>query len=530
MTDSFFEVSDVTVEERLHQYDDGGKPHRNEFILRFLIEQKAHKLGEVAEILSDTFDYNCSKSMVHRGKEHHDIRDPVNEGTLAAVMEQSDDSEQGQPPSFFLDRSDDNPVHPFDTDCFDESTVFGEGGIIERNAEPSTTARFTPPANSDSHSTSTDTTNSDFDSGTGVYKGPITPTAELQSNEWRVSRSDREHGLVAPPIETLKENSDVPQKYHTCGCGSCSERHFLDGTEGAIDCPFALPVTVAGARRIYQKTEGTRVANNVKGNDVRQAKQQYAKLMKADSAALRDDNHKQKDSGSFGSVNLRYEETTTVLVSLRIDATDSDDRLITPFKQLKDCKDAWQEARSQLPTGDDLHAFFWTIATTDEWASPHVHCYLWYTDSNDQVTEQQFKPTVETFVQTAKYPADAHLNDDGSLVDGTVRVEHDPLLADPTRLNTRVADGGFAGVTGETRGPKRLTDGDDVQSRGAIYVGTNLPKLALKGAETDADTEGAAFLQVCSDSRQTARGNTDFYLLSESLELLSDHESPIRAD
>jgi hypothetical protein len=263
----------------------------------------------------------------------------------------------------------------------------------------------------------------------------------------------------------------------------------------------------------------------VKGNDVTQARQQYAKLMKADSAALRDDNHRDRDGGTFASVNLRYEDTTTVLISLRIDATDGDNRLITPFKQLQDCKDAWQEARSQLPTGDDLHAFFWTVATTDEWASPHVHCYLWYTDPDDQVTEEQFKPTVQRFVQTASYPADAHLNDDGTLVEGTVRVEHEPLLADPKRLNTRLADSGFAGVMDETRGPKRLTDGDDVQSRGAIYVGKNLPKLALKGAETGGDTEGAAFLQVCSDNRQTARGNTDFYLLCESLEMLSDYES-----
>jgi hypothetical protein len=105
------------------------------------------------------------------------------------------------------------------------------------------------------------------------------------------------------------------------------------------------------------------------------------------------------------------------------------------------------------------------------------------------------------------------------LKEGTVRIEHDPLLVDPKRLgkrtDTTVTDA-FSDIL--TGGQARLNDGRYVQSRGAVYVGTQLPKLALKGAESDADVETAAFLDVANSGDNTAFGGGAFYEYSDVLD------------
>jgi len=248
--------------------------------------------------------------------------------------------------------------------------------------------------------------------------------------------------------------------------------------------------------------------------------------MKADSAALKRDGS-DTNTGQFVGGKSDYTDITTALVSLRLSPTDDDDRLVTPYRLVQDLKDAWAEARPNLPTNDDLIAYFWAIAGTDTWATPHVHCYLWYTDPNDDVHRDDFRPVVESFVKAATFPADAHIDDDGGLVNGVARVEHEPLLADPEALHTRLDDDAFADVVNQSTGPKRLTHGDDAQSQGAIYVGSQLPKLALAGAESDAETEAAVFVDVASDGRHTARGGGDFNFLANALDALSDHETPV---
>jgi len=331
--------------------------------------------------------------------------------------------------------------------------------------------------------------------------------------------------------------NDLPAKYHCCGCGECSESHFLDGMNGTVECPTPLPVTVAGARRIYRKTEGTRVAKDVAGNDVSLAKQQYAKLTKADSAAL-SQNGTVDDLGKYKRGKTSYEDITTVLVSLRVRNTDADDRLVTPYRLIQDVKDAWGEARSQLPTGsvnglpNDAYniAYYWTLAGTKDWASPHVHCYLWYGDPDDTINRELFKPSVQQFVEAATFPADCHLTDDGELVDGCVTVEHEPPLCDAERLSTRID--GITAFTDlqrdpDTTGPKRITDGCDEQSQGCIYVGAQLPRFALAGSEPPADVEFSSFLDATADGRQNARGSDSFYELADTLPKLSEHEDVI---
>ena len=505
---------DITDQQVREVASSEGKPHLQEPLLRFLIRKKILYPTEAAEVIQSAFEYDVSRQQVQYGMDKHGISKPAFHDVIR--NEDTTETEEGQPPRFLLERSDESPTHPLDTDCFDRTTVEG-GGDNEFCDETLLTAHYRSPSQQDSTVQATQTPDSPSDDFAGVLKGC----------PWRVSVDNREHSLIAPPHRA----DELKAKYQVCGCNWCPERTFLDGTNGAVQCDDPLPTTIAGAREIYRKTEGCRVVNDVVGNDVQRGKEQYGQVMRADSAAL-SVNGKKLNSTKFRRPKGDYDDITTVLLSLRLTNTDSQNRLITPHRQIADCMDSWAEARSRLPTdansglpSDTEHiAYHWLHTGTDDWGSVHVHCYLWYADPQDTITRELFKPAVSEFVERASFPADCHLTDDGELVDGCVRVENDPLLADPERMDSRIGDGAFDDVISDpnTTGPKRITDGSDEQSAGAIYQSTQLPKLALSGTEPDSAVEFASFIDAMDDDRNAVHGGGDFYLLARSLEALTE--------
>lgn len=494
--------------------DDGHKPHLQESLLHFLIRKKVLYPTEAANVIQSVFCYDVSRQNVEYGMSKYGINKPAFHDI---IRNDTNETEQGQPPRSLLERSDESPAHPLDTDSY-RITPEGCGGDDGFCGELLITAHSIPQSKDDSVSTTTEQPDSSLRS-----------FAHMDGSPWRFDKSNRESSLIAPPFESAM--NDLPSKYHACGCMDCPERTFLDGDGGSIDCPNPLPVTVAGARRIYSKTEGSRVAQDIAGNDVSLAEQRYATLTKADSGAL-SQNGNVPDLSKYKRGKNSYEDITTVLVSLRLTNKDAHDRLVTPYRLIQDCKDGWAEARSHLPTDSvsglpiDAHniAYYWTLAGTDAWASPHVHCYLWFGDPDDTVHQELFKPTVQQFTEAATFPADCHLTDDGDVVDGCVTVEHEPPLCDADRLSTRLDDGIF---TDSTTGPKRITDGCDEQTQGCVYLGCQLPWFALKGGELPASVEFASFLDAISDGRQNARGSDFFYELADILPKLSEHEEVI---
>jgi hypothetical protein len=436
-----------------------------------------------------------------------------------ADLREGDDTEPAQPPSFLLDRDDDNPVHPFDTEIHDPSSA--EEGWWSRGEDEETliTAHFVSSPDTDSTASRSDSQDSPSDPNSSPYK----TSTEWDPSAYRVGLNEREQSLVAPP--TTVEN--ISPRYRACGCGECDERHFLDGDGGTVECPTPVPVTVAGARRIYRKAEGGQYADESAGNDPQRGKEKYEKLSKADTTALWTDDG---NLGEYVRSKSDFDDITTVLISLRIPPTDNEDRLVTPYQQVVNTRDAWAEARGKLPTNNEdtvLSAYYWTFAGTEQWATPHVHAYLWIADPDDEVVPQDFRPVVTEFVESSAYARwDSHLESDdraAPLDDGTVRIEHEPLLVEPVGLHIDDVEGGaFADVKALEESPDRLTDDGHVQTRGAVYVGSQLPQLALAGRETPAEREAAAFFDVVSDGRQIARGNGDFYELAKHYHLLMD--------
>lgn len=500
---------------RLQELHDSGKPHHDKKVLKFLLQERDKSYREAADALQDVFNYSVHHTTVKKAADKRG----VNLSTFSAVTDllNGENTEPAQPPSYLLGRSDDTPVHPVDTDCFETTNeVWGEIDPDQvLNADNNT------PNSLSNHRSSTAASDSRvFDStcSTGVYKG-LSETP----NQFRVSKLNRESSLVAPPYAT----SQLPAKFHVCGCGDCKKRHYLDGDSGgAIDCDTPLPCTVGGARRIFQVTEGTSIATDKQGNAEDRAKHQYKQISYTDSACLRSE--LTDCNGTEGDIRFvdprdNRENITTVLVSLRQSPTDNQDRIVTPFRLVQDCKSAFYEAHPLFPRDCEEHghiASYWLLAGTDNWASPHIHYYSWFFDPENQIDQKDFTDGVAEYVKRATFAGDCHL-DDGQLVDGTVRVENETLPVDPDVLTTReVPSGTFESVERDTdnTGPERLVKGIDLQTQGAIYLATQSPKFALVGAENDADTEIAAILKASDDGRHNAHGLGRFYDLSERLE------------
>jgi len=507
MTDAFV---DLGVQQR---HSGTTEPHKDEEVLRYLFHECDFSVRGATETLETAFDYSPSRETVRRWKNKHGLRssgDSAFADLLNGDTTDTTDTEHGQPPKFLLDRSDESPVHPVDTGCFNSvGEVWGEVDADQVAHAANNNRRDA--SQSQTNSTHPDSTDSLSNSVSGVLKGSI--DNDSKPTQWRVAKTDRESGLVAPPHAVL----DIPRKFRVCGCGDCEERHYLNGDGGAVDCPTPLPCTIGGARQIYQTTEGTAMSEDKHGNDKQQARKKYGKLCHADSASLRTnfvDGERIQVPPRSNLPNI-----TTVLVSLRQSPTDAEGRLVTPWKLIRDTKDALDETRPQLPTDSDSDGFiagYWLITGTDQWSTPHCHWYGWFFDPNDDIEEADFRGAVEEYVDAATHAADAHFTDSGELIEGPVRIEHEPLPVDPEVLH-RQQDGPFADLLDPSEtGPKRLIDGDDIQSRGAVYVGSQIPELALVGAETDADAETVAFLKAAYDGRPNCRGQGRFYELAES--------------
>lgn len=548
--------------------DDGRDPYRQPAVLRCAFQKHVLSLRDAAEAISEAFDIDVSKSTVGRAKKEYDIRHAEKDGVFADVLEGVDGTEPGQPPSFYIQREDSTPVHPYDTDCFEPVPLEG-GGAWDDTL--STTPHFRPSHDSQSTDSSTHTSNPNSDRGTGVYKGPT----DVTPSDYRVTKQHRDESLVAPPSAPYSE--DFPAKYVACGCGNCAERHFLDGDGGTIDCPAPVPVTLAGARRIYRTAEGANVAADDRdGDDVQRGTQKYSKTTKADSAAFRA-NGPNPTNGDGYTANgpICTDHITTVLVSLRPSPTDVREKLVTPYTLVQDTKDSWAEARDEIPrnVGEGLLSYVWSLAGTDDWATPHVHCYLYYYDRFDAVERSDFTRMVTRYLNAAAFGSvESHIEikddrddgkphdcgdsrgggdfdgettkqsaandtaavesqpveyapDDVELTDGVVRVEPDPLLANPERLSAKTSGTGvFDDILRDETGADRLTDGD-VQSRGAIYLAKQFPQLALKGAEPDAAVETAAFIDVASDNRHTFGGSQNHTKLADAMDTLREFEA-----
>lgn len=498
-----------------------GEPHQDREILKYLKETCILSYREAAERIEEIFGYSCSKSTIKNWVNKHDIRDPLS-GPFADIYRKQKHSstEPAQPESFWIERNDDTPVHPFDTELHQTKASGGGWWVQWLDSESSLTSHFTTLTETDSTNTNAEKPDSDSGTCTGVYKG----LSDVPPESYRVQRGDREVSLVAPP--GTPESDDYPDLYSACGCGSCDERHYLDGDGGTINCQNPVPVTIGGARRIYQTAEGSNVANGVDGNDVQQAKSKYARLMKTDRAVLRRD--PVEDGAAYSGAERRYDDWTTVLLSLRVSPLDDENKIVTPYTLVDDCLDGWREARNKLPGGYDFSVRYWLSTGTDEWASPHVHAHLWIADEDDEVVQREFRPTVQKFVQAATFaPVDAHFNvDDGSytLTEGVVRVEHDPLLADVERLGDRLDTESSSGAFDDILAlpPETLLNGKSVQSRGAIYVGSQHLGFALRGSERPADAEAAVFFDVGSRGRNRCHGCNDFYDMPDVHDVLTE--------
>lgn len=523
MTDSFLDVADLTVEERLQYHHDDGKPHWNEQILRYLLHEQDKTLRDAAETLEAVFGYSVSHTTVKNARNDLGLK---RTSTFAEVESKGNDTEIGQPSSSDLTRSTDPVVHPLDTECFDESSdVWGE--VDPSMVESTANNTLNYPSQSNSTASNTDSTDQ-----------PLQAQSK-QTCQWRVSKSEHEFGLIAPPYKV----TEIPDQYRVCGCGDCNERHYLDGTNGAVDCPKPLPCTVGGGREIYQKAEGTGISEDKQGNDANRGRHKYKQMCYADSAALRVDlsNAEFDDNGDLTSEDVTYvlprpnlPNITTSLVSLRLSNTDSQGRLVTPYTLIQDCKSAFFEARPHFPNDpeeDGFIASYYLFTGTDKWGTVHLHQYSWYFDPTDSVGVSDFQKGVKEFDDASTFAADAHLTDDDQIQQGCVRIEHEPLPVDPEVLQSNSGTTTISTFTEVTKSEqdelKRLTDGVDYQTRGSIYVATQLPELALVGAESPADAEFTAALKAAYDGRQTSYGIGYFYQLVEDLETLLEDEQVV---
>ena len=502
-----------------------GEPHQDKAILEYLKETRILSNSEAAERIKDVFGYAISSRTIRKWVNKHDIRNPLN-GPFADIHrdEKQSSTEPAQPESFWIDRSDDTPVHPFDTDL--HQTKASEGGwwLDTMRSESSLTSQSVPHPQNETNVTDSENPDSDF----GPCEGYLKPHRDVPPEAYRVERGNREVSLVAPP--EAPESDGFPNLYCACACGECDERHYLDGDNGTIDCPNPVPVTIGGARRIYQTAEGSKVADDVDGHDVHRAIGKYAKVMKADRAILRREptsGQSDGDSPTYTSGSLRYDDWTTVLLSLRVSPLDGENRLVTPYTLVDDCLDGWREGRDKLPDDFEYSVRYWLGTGTDEWASPHVHAIIWVADPDDEVRRRQFRPTVQTFVQSATFaPVSAHFDEHGqshTLTDGVVRVEHDPLLVDIEELGeqrSQTESGAFDDIL--VLPENSLRDGTSVQSRVAVYVGSQHLGFALRGAERPADAEAAAFFEVGAQGRNRSYGSDEFYQFPDIHDALAD--------
>lgn len=70
----------------------------------------------------------------------------------------------------------------------------------------------------------------------------------------------------------------------------------------------------------------------------------------------------------------------------------------------------------------------------------------------------------------------------------------------------------------DTTPPDRIADGRFTNSQGALYVGVQLPRFALRGSERNGRIEGAAFLDASADGRQCFGASDSLRTLADAID------------
>ena len=121
MTDAF---TDIGAQQR---HSGMTEPHKDEEVLRYLFHECDFSVREATTTLETAFEYSPSRETVRRWKNKHGLRSSGDSAFADLLNGDTTDTEHGQPPKFLLDRSDESPAHPGDTDCFNSvREVWGE--------------------------------------------------------------------------------------------------------------------------------------------------------------------------------------------------------------------------------------------------------------------------------------------------------------------------------------------------------------------------------------------------------------------
>lgn len=289
--------------------------------------------------------------------------------------------------------------------------------------------------------------------GTRDHYGPSLENTSLSStHEDRPTQTKRRNTRIAPPTYEVES---LPKSFLECGCGRCHAWFdpLSDGrvTEYAADhCPSPRPMSVKRAREVYARYIGSRFKNG-EPSKVNDSLKQYWTILEADR---------------------QYQEEfdlTTVMVSLRLSPLDDDDQWIHPLTLVEMLYTPRESVMNAFRY--HLDEFEWkyvaVTAGTEYCATPHIHFYFWIDDPYNEVERSRFQPAVEKHIEKCPNAyKEHHLSDDET---GAISIEHSPPIC--------------TDVSEEHGIPP---------TRGAVYVASQLPHLALR----DHMTEGMSVSDV----------------------------------
>lgn len=297
-------------------------------------------------------------------------------------------------------------------------------------------------------------------------------------------------GVVAPPSVNP---SRLPDPFVTCNCEEWQVDHHDpegDAVTTADTCPTPRPLRRGAAREVYRRIvtandpdlggEDDTATDTLVTSKLQQACRQFARVRDGDVL-----------------VRAEMDDPTTVMLTLRQSPTDDEERVVSPwtlserlFANVGSVMDAVRYTINKY--GFDRYEWVRVVSGTRDWATPHCHLYLYIDDPDDVVNPTMFESAIEKHVN-GNPQVDGWTNH-GITDGGAVRVENTPPLAtdhygDP-----------------ETHGLRR-----HAPSRGAMYLGAQLPHFALNG-ETEPwmiDRAVAAWISP-RNWFQTSRGFPDF--------------------
>lgn len=247
----------------------------------------------------------------------------------------------------------------------------------------------------------------------------------LKTGEHRVPPSRFDQGLIAPPSV---DPDRLPEPFVA--------------DEGR-------PLTRGEARGTYRRIVSSNRATDGVSSKLDDARSRYARI---------------RDGDRY--LRTTMDGLTTVLLSLRLSPTDENGRVVTPWQLTEDLYAPLESVMGSLRYTLGKHGFEYeyvrVTSGTVGWSSPHLHLYCWVEDPHDAVDCEMFRSVVSKHVE--KCPRASWQSHDVT-EERTVVIEHDPLLA----TETDARDGGI----GDLR--------DVMGTRGALYLGTQLPHMALIG-------------------------------------------------